>query len=286
MLNKKRILSVIAIVTLAFACLAGFAGCGGGGASEPQSAKDVFDQNAKTDPNNCHIKGDASITMGAQGMTMDMPVSLDFDINGDASHGTFSASMLGAEMSGEMYSVEQDGKFLTYTKANTGGSMFGSALPSEEGEWTVTESDTSSTAKIGEVSNKLIEKATFEKADDGYVVSIKGADAYAVFQEAVAQDSTAATSAIPEVPQDYAELIDGLTLNLTFDKDYKLTKISIPETKSSVTSNGQTVDLTISADFAVTDHGKVAEITVPDDVVKAAKATPTTDAATEADKAA
>jgi len=279
-LSKRKILSVIAIVTLALACLAGFVGCGG--ASEPQSAKDVFDQNAKVDPSNCRVKGDANITMGVQGMTMDMPVSLDFEVNGDTSHGTFSASMLGAEMSGEMYNVKQDDKFLTYSKANTGGSMLGTALPSEEGEWTVSESETSSTAKVGDIGNKLIEKATFEKADDGYVVSIKGTDAYAVFQEAVAEAGTATAGAIPEVPQEMSDLVDNLTLNLTFDKDCKLTGISIPETTASVTSNGQAVDMTISADLAVTDHGKIAEITVPDDVVKAAKPSSTADATSAA----
>ena len=211
--------------------------------------------------------------MGVSGMTMNMPMSLDFDVNGKNYHGTYSASVLGTEAKGEMYTVEKDGKILTYSKTDASGSMFGMSSSSGDTGWTVTEMEEGDVSSIDAVVNELIEKASFEKTENGYLVSFGGEDAYEILMKAISESENSAASAVSEIPQEVTDFIKALKIDLTFDKDCNLTEVSIPETKSSITMEGQTMDIDISSNLAVSKHGEIAEITVPDDVVNSAKAT-------------
>ena len=272
MFKTKRVVSIVAALTLALACMAGFVGCGSQ-SSEPQSAKDVIERYSQENPSNCHIKGDITLNMGVSGMTMNMPMSLDFDVNGKNYHGTYSASVLGTEAKGEMYTVEKDGKILTYSKTDASGSMFGMSSSSGDTGWTVTEMEEGDVSSIDAVVNELIEKASFEKTENGYLVSFGGEDAYEILMKAISESENSAASAVSEIPQEVTDFIKALKIDLTFDKDCNLTEVSIPETKSSITMEGQTMDIDISSNLAVSKHGEIAEITVPDDVVNSAKAT-------------
>ena len=272
MFKTKRVVSIVAALTLALACMAGFVGCGSQ-SSEPQSAKDVIERHSQENPSNCNIKGDITLNMGVSGMTMNMPMSLDFDVNGKNYHGTYSASVLGTEAKGEMYTVEKDGKILTYSKTDASGSMFGMSSSSGDTGWTVTEMEEGDVSSIDAVVNELIEKASFEKTENGYLVSFGGEDAYEILMKAISESENSAASAVSEIPQEVTDFIKALKIDLTFDKDCNLTEVSIPETKSSITMEGQTMDIDISSNLAVSKHGEIAEITVPDDVVNSAKAT-------------
>ena len=272
MFKTKRVVSIVAALTLALACMAGFVGCGSQ-SSEPQSAKDVIERYSQENPSNCNIKGDITLNMGVSGMTMNMPMSLDFDVNGKNYHGTYSASVLGTEAKGEMYTVEKDGKILTYSKTDASGSMFGMSSSSGDTGWTVTEMEEGDVSSIDAVVNELIEKASFEKTENGYLVSFGGEDAYEILMKAISESENSAASAVSEIPQEVTDFIKALKIDLTFDKDCNLTEVSIPETKSSITMEGQTMDIDISSNLAVSKHGEIAEITVPDDVVNSAKAT-------------
>ena len=169
MFKTKRVVSIVAALTLALACMTGFVGCGSQ-SSEPQSAKDVIERYSQENPSNCNIKGDITLNMGVSGMTMNMPMSLDFDVNGKNYHGTYSASVLGTEAKGEMYTVEKDGKILTYSKTDASGSMFGMSSSSGDTGWTVTEMEEGDVSSIDAVVNELIEKASFEKTENGYLL--------------------------------------------------------------------------------------------------------------------
>ena len=272
MFKTKRVVSIVAALTLALACMAGFVGCGSQ-SSEPQSAKDVIERYSQENPSNCNIKGDITLNMGVSGMTMNMPMSLDFDVNGKNYHGTYSASVLGTEAKGEMYTVEKDGKILTYSKTDASGSMFGMSSSSGDTGWTVTEMEEGDVSSIDAVVNALIAKASFEKTENGYLVSFGGEDAYEILMKAISESENSAASAVSEIPQEVTDFIKALKIDLTFDKDCNLTEVSIPETKSSITMEGQTMDIDISSNLAVSKHGEIAEITVPDDVVNSAKAT-------------
>ena len=272
MIKTKRVVSIVAALTLALACIASFAGCGSQ-SSEPQGAKDVIERYGQANPDNFNMKGDVALSMGVSGMTMSMPMSMDFDVNGRNYHGTYSLSLFGAEAKGEMYAVEKDGKILTYSKTDTSGSMFGMTASSGDSEWTVTEMEEGDLSSIEALANELIEKASFEKTENGYLVSFKGEDVYAVLMKAISESETSAASAVSEIPQEITDFIKALNIDLAFDKDCNLTEVSIPETKSSLTIEGQTMDIEISSNLAISKHGEIAEIVVPDDVVNSAKPT-------------
>ena len=269
MFSSKRFLPVVAAIMLTCACMASFAGCG---SDEPQSAKDVFERSVAADIDNCNMKGDIDVAVGVSGINMSMPIALDFDINGASTHGNFSMTLFGAEASGEVYVVEQDSKLLMYTKTDASGDMFGVPISSGESEWSVSEAEGTDTSSILSLAQALLENATFEKTDDGYLASVAGKDAYEAIQKIASQSEDGAAAALSEIPQEYSEFVDGLTLNFSFDKDCKLVGISIPETEAAVTAGGQAMDLVLSCDIAVSNHGQVAEIVVPDDVVNSAKA--------------
>jgi hypothetical protein len=268
MLNPKRILSIVATVALAFACMAGFSGCG---SSEPQNAKDVIEAFKATSPDNCNMKGSLDIAVGAAGMTMSIPVELDMDINGTSSHGIFSMSLFGAQTNVEVYGVEKDGKYLMYMKSNASGGMFGTSGSSVEGEWVVSEADSNALANVGAFGEGLFENATFEKTDNGYKLSVMGKDAYEYLQKIASETGNAATDSLSGIPEGATDLINSLVFDFLFDSNCNLTEISVPETTASVTTNGQTVDVTVSGDIAVSKHGQIGEIVVPDDVVNSAK---------------
>lgn len=227
MFKTKRVVSIVAALTLALACMAGFVGCGSQ-SSEPQSAKDVIERYSQENPSNCNIKGDITLNMGVSGMTMNMPMSLDFDVNGKNYHGTYSASVLGTEAKGEMYTVEKDGKILTYSKTDASGSMFGMSSSSGDTGWTVTEMEEGDVSSIDAVVNELVEKASFEKTENGYLVSFGGEDAYEILMKAISESENSAASAVSEIPQEVTDFIKALKIDLTFDKDCNLTEVSIP----------------------------------------------------------
>lgn len=284
-MKTKRVMLIVAALTLAISCMVGFVGCGSQ-SSEPQSAKDVFERSGQANPGNFNIKGDIDLSMGASGMTMNMPLSMDFDINGRNNHGTYSLSVFGTEAKGEMYTIEKDGKLLTYSKTDTSGSMLGMSASSGSSGWTVTEMEEGNVSNIEAVTNELIEKASFEKTDNGYLVSVKGEDVYAVLMKAITESGNSAASAVSEIPKEATDFIKALKIDLAFDKNCNLTEVSIPETKSSMTIQGQTMDIGVSSNLAVSKHGEIAEIVVPDDVVNSAKATSSlVDAASIADEA-
>lgn len=272
MFKTKRVISIVAALTLAISCMAGLVSCGSQ-SSEPQSAKDVIERYSQENPSNFNIKGDITLNMGVSGMTMNMPMSMDFDINGKNYHGTYSASVLGTEAKGEMYTVEKDGKILTYSKTDASGSMFGMSSSSGDTGWTVTEMEEGDVSSIDAVVNELIEKASFEKTENGYLVSFGGEDAYEILMKAISESGNSAASAVSEIPQEVTDFIKALKIDLAFDKNCNLTEVSIPETKSSMTIQGQTMDIDVSSNFAVSKHGEIAEIVVPDDIVNSAKAT-------------
>ena len=271
MFNSRKVLSVIAVCVLALACVAG---CSGGAANnEPQNAKDVYERYMATDSHdNFNMKGDMNMVMGASGMTMEMPISFDFDVNGKSSHGTLSMSMFGMNVDSESYSVEKDGKVLTYSKGNSNvGSMFGATDESSEPEWTVSESDTNGVADMMNLGKELFDNADFAKNDTGYVVTVKGEDAFKLVEKLTAQSEGTGVDVMNSLPDEYKSLVNSLSLSFDFDKDCNLTKMSIPETKSTIEVQGQSADVTLSCDIALSKHGQIGEITVPDDVVKSAK---------------
>ena len=274
MKHLKKIGLLIAVGVLAIACIAG---CSGN--NEPTSAKEVYQKYSAAENDNFHAKGDLAITMSAQGMTMDMPISFDYDINGKTMHGTYSMSLFGMESTGESYTVEEGDELVSYSKADSSGSIFGIDADSTESTWTRSATPASEAKSLTDTFEGLFEKASFAKEDSGYLVTINGADALEWAQSLSEADEGAAAN-MTEMAEQYEAFMKDLNIEFHFDKDCMLTSIVIPETATSVDMSGQSVDMKMSCNIAIDQYGQIAEITVPDDVK--ASATDATDAAADA----
>ena len=268
MFKPQKILTAIAACVLVLSCMAVCAGC----QSEPKNAKEVFDKYASTAHNNYNMAGDIDIALTLSGMSMDMPISFNFDVNGSSTHGNVSMNILGTQADVEMYTVEQDGKLLSYTKSNASGGLLGAnANSSADDSWTVTEAKGNAIEELTKLDASLFANADFSKSESGYTVTIKGKDLYNFAQKIASESGNDTAEGIATLSEEYVNFIDSLSIKCEFDKDCNLTSMSVPETKGTITMNNQTVDITAGGNLAITNQGKIGTITVPDDIVKSAK---------------
>ena len=270
--------AVVALAAVAALALAGISGCAQS-QPEPTSASDVYQRYIAADHGNYHMKGDIQLAMSASGMTMEMPMNLELESDGEAVHAKFDMSMFGGEMKMESYTVSENGKMLTYSKDE---SKPGSILEDYAGDisgqtetapqWTVSESEaTDITAELDKLMEKAFANAQFAKTDKGYTVSMPLSDLSAVAQESGAADEGDMAS-IGAAYGDMAEMLGDIQVTFTFDKDCKLIGIAIPKTDVDTEVEGTKAQISIACDITVDQHGQVAKIQVPEEALNAAKA--------------
>lgn len=269
--------TAVALAAVAALALAGISGCAQS-QPEPTSASDVYQRYIAADHGNYHMKGDIQLAMGASGMTMEMPMSLELESDGEAVHAKFDMSMLGGEMKMESYTVSENGKMVTYSKNDSepgtiledyADDISGQAEPASQ--WTVSESEaTDITAELDKLMEKAFANAHFAKTEKGYTVSMPLSDLSAVAQESGTADEGDMAS-IGAAYGDIADMLGDIQVTFTFDKDCKLIGIAIPKTEIDTEVQGTKTQISIACDIVVDQHGQIAKIQVPEETLNAAK---------------
>ena len=207
------------------------------------------------------MNGSIDISMQASGVSAAVPVSFSFDINGVSSHGIMSMDLMGQQSTVETYVVPDNEVLLGYFKTDTNG---------EAGSWTVSELDANAMSQFADFDSSMFENAQLTVSDSGYTVTMNAADMLGYLQNLGVNEKNTTTRGFADMFGSYKDALSGLTINCDFDKDCNLVGISIPTYQGELEMEGQKADITISCDIVISGQGTVAEITVPEDVVKAA----------------
>ncbi|MBR3159389.1 MAG: hypothetical protein IKF14_09850 [Atopobiaceae bacterium] len=258
-MGKKVRLWTLLVAGLLGVC-AVLAACGVAGVAEPTNAAEVYERyRANEAADNYHLVMTSDLSMTVLGEQMETRMTEEGDIAGNAGHATASSEIYDQSAEVELYVTEEDGAIVAYTKT------------SDSDVWTRQECG----SVPGDVSGVLgnagkLQNAVFEKVEDGYVVTTKGAG----FENISAQ--LGSLEMMGEDARDAVENAFADTIvTIEFDKDCLPrsldTQVDIPLEGTNVAA--VLSDMAIDMHVEMSRYGSVdpASVAVPDSVKKSAE---------------
>lgn len=288
-ISKKKIISLVAVGTLVLSMLA-LAGCGG--KDIPKTAKEAFDANTKAleSVESYHSDINADIEIGysmpgaegsekasdsqASSMTMPMSITMSADASKKVVHADLNLKMSlfgeSQDMKAEMWSDLKGGK--SYVK------------DSESNAWSVSDESGVDVDKLTkmDVPDEMAEKMTIEEGDGIYTVKCEAKD---IDFTKLMKDQDITKDMGSEMGLDFSNMkVESGTIEFIFDSETQLikeTKVSdlkmvykAPEGDKENLMAGMEMTFTMNASIKMSDYNKIDEskLTIPEDVVKNAKA--------------
>ena len=224
-------------------------GLGACAAGEPKDAASLVEKvKTAADADNYHMSG--SMSIGSMGMNI--PVNIDMDCVGNSAHGSLNMSFI-ADIDGELYISEEDGKCVQYMKSTT---SFGGST--DESDWQKISLDKSSISAMNGsmlLDEQSLSKAQFASDNNGYTLTFDNVD-------------------MPELTNSLGSLtgsggaVDTSSLDISnmkavahYDKSYHIDSLTFDMSGSSEMM-GTKIDMNMNMNFAFNNYGKVDENTV------------------------
>ena len=288
-ISKKKIISLVAVGTLVLSMLA-LAGCGG--KDTPKTAKEAFDANTKAleSVENYHSDINADIEIGysmpgaegsekdsdsqASSMTMPMSITMSADASKKVVHADLNLKMSlfgeSQDMKAEMWSDLKGGK--SYVK------------DSESNAWSVSDESGVDVDKLTKmnVPDEMAEKMTIEEGDGIYTVKCEAKD---IDFTKLMKNQDITEDMGSEMGLDFSNMkVESGTIEFIFDSETQLIKeakvsdlkmvYKAPKGDEENLMAGMEMTFTMNASIKMSDYNKIdkSKLTIPEDVVKNAKA--------------
>ncbi len=270
-MKKYRFSGIFAGVCLLAALI--LPGCGGG---EKITAEELMEQVSanveKVSSMDFGLGMNIAMSVGQSGVNMDLSIEADFDVEAtrepEATHmsGTLSMSVMGLSVDMEQYTVEEDGKTVTYS---------GSA-----GQWTRTEADAETDDQMASISSMFDDAVSYELQEDtekvdGKTVYVLNGQISGDVMEDLMGEMSGAMEGLPSEDMDWSAFEANVTIKV--DEETKLPVEALIDMGDGLSSmmesalGSESADVELSVDeytMTVTYNSfdDVAEIVVPDDV--------------------
>lgn len=255
------------IATLAACAIAvvGLVGCGGD-ANEAKSAAEVYEHYSQVAHDNFEMDGTIEMNVSAAGMSMEIPMNMHIEAADKAMHSTMSTEMFGSKSESESYIIPEGNNYVVYSSEE------GLTSTGQEKTWTKTTSTDAMEGfdQLTALEKSMFDDAEFAKTTDGYTVTVPLTKMMSALQNA-SEDAENEFSQMMDSMTSMGVSLDNIKVTYNFDKDYNLTKILIPKTDIPFDIEGQSGSMSIACEMTLSNFGKVAPITVPDDIAKNAK---------------
>ena len=163
----------------------------------------------------------------------------EFDVAGKQAHATYTATVLGLDLTGETYVGEADGGLASYDSVL----VFGSPV------WTKTAVERVSPLEAL-TDEAVLKDATFAANQGNYTLTVAGD----VFYDALVKAELQVAGTQDLLPEGLDESLKTSTATYTYDSEFKLTSISFA---TSFTSKDDQSTVTLTADYAVSNYGSV-----------------------------
>lgn len=260
---RKSGMILFAAIAACAITLVGLVGCGES-TDEAKSAEEVYTHYSQNPHDNFIMDGDIKAGVSAQGMTMEIPLKLHAETSKGNTYVETTVSMFGTESTDKSYIVKEDNEYVSYSCST-------SSTDTTE-NWTrdVVVEDAQAVEKFTNLEKSVFEGADFAKNENGYIVDIPLSKMMTTIKDAAEADGT-------EIEEMFNTLNsmgvnpDNIKITYSFDKDYHLTKISLPEIEVPFDSEGVTGTVKLSCDINLNNHNNVQNIVVPEDIINKAK---------------